>query len=200
MMVVPGIRRRPILEKRMKSIRRPRRLLGAVAALAMVAAVSAPAGAWSELSNTGDTGYYEGPDQRYAKGAVCKYDRDYDLVSITIKPPSAHSYTNGTQKIGYRYIIERDTQPYNGDYVLYYRSKFVYDTATPQAITGFPTRTFAGFPGNPQGNWRVRVVLKWVKPGTSTKTAGLVHGVIDSYKAVKGPFTHPSSGYCSESY
>lgn len=184
----------------MTSIRSPRGLLSAMVALAMVAGVSAPAGAWSELSNTGNTGYYEGPDQRYAKGAVCRYDSDFDLVSIAIKPPSAHSYTDGTQKIGYRYIIERDTQPYDDDYVLYYRSTFVYDTATQLAITGFKTRTFSGFPGNPSGNWRVRVVLKWVKPGTSTKTAGLVHGVIDSYKAVRDPFTHPSSGYCSESY
>jgi hypothetical protein len=179
---------------------RPSHRIAALAAALLALAAGAPAGAWTPISDVGNTGYFQGPDESYAKGAVCRYDSDFDLARIDIKPPQAHSYYDQTQRVGYRFIIERDTQQYDAVYETFYRSPFIYDTATLQTVTDYPVRTFSGFPATPSGNWRVRIVLKWVKPGFQEKPDGSIHGSIDAYKAVQGPNAHGSTGYCSESY
>ena len=187
----------------MPSVRRRHALRAlAPAVLALVAAAS-PAGAWVEQVATAKIGAYSDPDTYYPQGAVCRYEgpsNNPDLTSIVIKPIQAHAYYNQSQKILYRFVIQRDRYQ-NGNWTRYYKSPWIHDFATHQTITDFPQRTFSGFPHNPQGRWRARVILRWVKPGTRSTEDGKLVGLIEEYKHRWGTFSNVSGNpYCLESY
>lgn len=161
--------------------------------LALVLAVQ-PVAASTPVSQTGKVGPYQIDDfQDTTRGANCVYKKTKTngknrLGEINVRPPKVHARDTGagnqSQWVGWRFIIQQDKE-FDGTYKSIFKSTFVKKKATETSIAAFTRRAWTAH-SNPKGNYRVRVVLVWYKPGTSTTVQGKVVEQIDWYNVKKG--------------
>jgi len=185
-----------------RTVTRRATLLGPV--LMALVLVAQPAAATYRVSESGVHGPYEILDTPTDRGAKCFYETSKTsgknvLDRINIRPPlNVHSYDYGAgdpdQWVGWRYIIQRDTN-FDGDYGDLYKSSWIKDKANESIPAEFSRRTWYASE-NPRGNYRVRIVIRWYEPGSSTVESGKVVHQLDYYQAIKGSSTKDRMGSC----
>lgn len=185
-----------------RSLTRRAMVLGPV--LMALTLIAQPVAADYRVSESGDHGPYGTRDTELDPGARCFYETNKTngknvLDRINIRPPvSVLSYDYGAgnpnQWVGWRYIIQRDTD-LNGSFSTLFKSSFVKDKANETDSAEFSRRTwYAG--ENPRGNYRVRIVIRWYEPGSSSVESGKVVHQLDYYRAIKGSSTKDRMGSC----
>lgn len=161
----------------------------APAALAVLL-VAQPALAEVVLKESGNYGPYEVYDQSAPRrGANCIYETgSHDLDSISVRGPhNVHSSNNlptsQLQKVGWRYVIQRQVPRVVGPWSDYFKSSWVYEMVDGNTNPGqFARRSWIA-PENPTGHYRVLIIIKWVKPSTATQTWGTARIRYEWYKA-----------------
>jgi hypothetical protein len=166
--------------------------------------IAQPVAADQRVSESGDHGPYETQDTDLDPGAKCFYESNKTngknvLDGINIRPPlSVLSYDYGAgnpnQSVGWRYIIQRDSDA-NGTFSDLFKSSFVKDKANETHSAGFSRRTWYASE-NPQGNYRVRIVIRWYELGSSSVQSGKVVHQLDYYRAIKGSSNKERMGSC----
>jgi hypothetical protein len=160
--------------------------------LAVVLAVQ-PAAAAKTLSETGKIGPYQVDDfQDTTRGANCVYKKTKTngknrLGEINVRPPKMHARDTGagnqSQKVGWRFIVQQDKE-FDGTYKDIFTSSVVKGTATETSIAAFTRRAWTAH-SNPKGNYRVKLILIWYKPGSSTTVHGKAQVRIEWYNVKK---------------
>ena len=148
-----------------------------------------PVAASTPISQSGLYGEYQiNDDQGTTRGANCLYEGHktngkYLLNKISIRPPVVHAHDYGagntSQWVGWRYVIQRDSN-FDNVYGDVYKSGWVKDKASETEIADFTRRTWTA-PENPAGNYRVRIIIKWFKPGTTSTQSGRAVEELDWY-------------------
>jgi hypothetical protein len=173
----------------------PKRFLRAVslaAPLFALALTSMPVTASTTISETNKYGPYEISDESGGPyGANCIYETSGsgELDRINIRPPyNVHSYgsSSRSQWVGWRYIVQRDSEPYNGDFVNYYKSTIVKERVNSNTDPSHFSRRQWFAPENLNGHYRVRIVIFWYKRPHSSTVSGKAVIEYDYYKAKKG--------------
>jgi hypothetical protein len=170
-----------------RTVTRRATLLGPVLMTLML--VAQPVAASTPISQTGAYGAYEITDfENTQRGANCLYEGHKTngknrLDKISIRPPKVYADQAPSgdpgQWVGWRYIIQRDSnfdQVYSDVYV----SSFVKDKAKLAQLADFTRRTWTA-PEDPKGNYRVRIVIKWFKYGSSTQQSAKVVEQLEWY-------------------
>lgn len=184
---------------------RPALALGTTLLAVMLAAQ--PAAAYTEPVETGHVGEYElNDDETPLRGANCLYETgSFDLDKISIRGPhNVHSSDglpiNQKQKVGWRYIIQRQLPPGTGTWSDYHQSSWVYKLVDGNTHPGqFARRTWTA-PEAPTGQFRVLIRIKWVKPGTATKTWGTAKTRYEWYKSKWNGNSYVSQDRCLQDY
>jgi len=177
-------------------------VLGAMLMALMLSAQ--PVAADYRVSESGVHGPYSTLDTDIAPGAKCFYETNKTngknvLDRINIRPPqSVNSYDYGpgnpNQWVGWRYIIQRDSD-LNGTFANLFKSSWVKDKANETDPAEFGRRTWYASE-NPAGNYRVRIVIRWYEPGSSSVESGKVVHQFVYYRAVKGTSTKDRMNSC----
>ena len=183
-----------------KLTRRTLMLGPVVMALALAAQ---PAVASTPINQSDDYGDYQINDNETTRGANCVYEGSKTnaknvLDKISIRPPVVHSFGplpgNRNQWVGWRFIIQRDTN-FDNEFGDLHKSSWVKAKANEGIPADFSRRTWHAAE-NPQGNYRVRIVIRWYEPGSSTDESGKVVEEIDWYRALKGDSTKNRQNSC----
>ena len=163
-----------------------------------------PVAADFRVSESGVHGPYAAMDSDTHPGVKCFYETNKTngknvLDRVKIRPPqNVHSYDYGAgdpnQWVGWRYIIQRDSDT-NGTFADLYKSSFVKDKANETDPAEFSSRTWHASE-NPQGNYRVRIVIRWYEPGSSSVESGKVVQQLEYYRAIKGSSTKDRMNSC----
>jgi hypothetical protein len=149
-----------------------------------------PAAAASGIHETGLVGPYQiNDDHDTTRGANCDYETHktngaYLLDDISVRAPFMHARDRGvgnqTQWVGWQYKIQR-TPTATTNFHTIFTSSVVKAKATETAIAPFTRRKWTAPETVRDGNYRVKVIMLWYKPGTSTVEQGRVVANIDYY-------------------
>lgn len=164
------------------------RLASLLGAALLAISTVAPASADTVKSQSGDYGIYQVNDQQNVRNGVkCQYETHlehggYMLDKLVVRRPYVHSYTSGSQWVGWRYIVKRDADT-NGSFQEVYRSSIVKRKANQANVAAFSDRVWHAPESRAslKGNYKVWLVLFWYKPGSSTRVSGKVVTELDWY-------------------
>ncbi|MBX3030069.1 MAG: hypothetical protein KF809_07895 [Chloroflexi bacterium] len=185
-------------------IRPSARLALATATLAIVAAAT-PALGHQTLSSKGSIGSYSYSDQVNATGATCSYDlavpgaQGNDLDRITVNRPFVFAKA-GTRTVGWRFIVQRSRKVGgSGGWTNVHVSGFQKRTATPTTPAAFTARSYL-IQTNKAYHFRTIVVIRWYKPGSTTRVAGSVRLRTEYYRSFYGDSSVVQMGRCLPEY
>lgn len=182
--------------------RKPILVLGP-AFLALMFAVQ-PAAAATVISQTGNVGSYVIHDnQNTTRGADCDYETTMEthhgsnafwLDALKVRGPQINAYNDhsGTkQYVGWQFKVQ-DAPASSSTFTTFYTSSVVKQKVNVSTGFQFDHRVWKA-PENPPAdtNWRVLVILKWFKRGTTTVVQGKVTASIDYYHVKGGGATNP---------
>lgn len=170
-----------------------------VGSLLVIALSTAPVLAHTVISQTGLRGTWALQDTQRRPGATCDYNIYGDLYQVKIKPPTVESSHAAATWVGWKYqILRRGSSGWRVIEV----SNVQRDMATSSAAAdGFTWRTWDNLGVDPpaNGRYKVRILILFYAPGSSTTVEGKVVVEDDWYKE-----TYPSwsqaykhAEYCS---
>ena len=156
--------------------------------LLLVSVVAAPSvGAFSEQKANGDTGFYTVNDYNGAPGVSCRFADQAgvkkDLVNrIRVAQNWSHGPYAAKSWVGYRYIITRNTPPYDdAAFGVVYRSPIVKQRANDTEVAFFGPFSWTP-PAGVKAHYQVRLVFTYYAPGSKTTVAGRVRGDVEVYR------------------
>lgn len=154
----------------------------------LVSVVAAPSvAAFSEPKVTGTTGFYTVNDDNGTPGVACRFTDQAgvkkDLLKrIRVAQNWSHGPYDQKSWVGYRYIITRNTPPYDdGVFSVVYRSPVVKQRANQTEVAFFGPFAWTP-PAGAKAHYQVRVVFTYYAPGSKTKVAGRVGGGLEVYR------------------
>jgi hypothetical protein len=187
---------------------RPAIALG-VSLMALVLATQ-PVAAFAEGTPQGDYGLLTVTDEPSQPGIVCIYENnpgatDDELDAIRIKNLWSHGPYHQFTKVGFRYVILRNTPPVSDDvFNKYFTSPIVKKSANDEEVAFFKHKWKA--PENTSSQFRVRLVLLYYAKGDPTTVVGRQGGLFEVYKhnhPADGTYTvgdNGDPGYCRNEY
>jgi hypothetical protein len=188
------------------------RAAGLVAPLFALALAASPAGAWHEISDSGNHGLYTIEDEQSNPGVRCRYENNSgaqhdELDRIRIDQFWTHAPFASKTWVGARYIIQRNTPPYSDDnFTTVYRSPIVKLKANQSEVAFFGPWYWQA-PENTNARYRVRIRIYTYAQGSKTNVIGNVYGQIEAYehKLVNGGGTYVLGDdgdpqYCNRNY
>jgi hypothetical protein len=165
------------------------RLTSVVVPLAAALLLAAQPVAAHVTSASGSPGNYVVTDTNANPGAHCFYydtASSTDLYKIKIRAPKMFAKNRTTavdsQKVGWQFYIQHGTSVGSAPsgWTTSFKSSIVKATAHDNLAAAFSTRTWNAS-ANINRWWRVKVLMFWYKPGSSTTISGQVTDVIDYY-------------------
>jgi hypothetical protein len=168
-------------------------LLAAVAVLM----ATAPAGADTQLGDTGKVGRHRLRDSRATPGVVCQYSARGFLTGIRVKPPVVHarnvSRGRDRQTVSWQFRIEY--WDVNDFWAEMFTVSRVLRTAWDDTPAAFTARTITGDYTALGARYRVIVIMAWHRGGA---VEGRANHLADFYLQVRpGPdATVGPAGYC----
>src|SRR4051812_39349974 len=172
--------------------------IGAIVPLAAVLLAAQPASA-HVAATSGSPGNFVVTDTEASPGAHCfYYYRDNgnmtDMYKIKIRAPKMYARNRtgnvDSQKVGWQFSIQNGTTVGSAPdaWKTYYKSPIVKATAYDNQAAAFTVRTWLA-PKAFNRWWRVKLLMFWYQPGSSTTISGQVNDVIDWYT-----WTYPPAG------
>ncbi len=171
-----------------------------VAVLFALVMGASPALAKTEISHTGTRGNWSLKDTHRKPGVTCDYSIYGDLYQIKAKAPKVFGSHAGQTWVGWKYKIMRST---GSRWHVIDRSDVQKDMASRTAAAdGFSRRVWDGFGVDPPANarYKVRLVILFYAPGSTTAVEGKVVVEDDWYKETYPTWAHPykHADYCSD--
>lgn len=173
-----------------------RTLISMISAFTLAALAVSPALADQELGHTGTVGYHALRDGADKGGAICRYKGIYPspggysyegkLKWIDVRPPKVRSIA-GVQKVGWRFMVERQTD-FSGPWILRYTSPIQTDMTNASTNAGFAmmginvTVPTSGADDSPYYSYRVKVKMFWYTGGGAVQ--GTATHLVEVYKQV----------------
>jgi hypothetical protein len=163
------------------------RAAGLVAPLFALVLAASPAGAWDELSETGNYGLYTITDEQSNPGVSCRYENNSgaqhdELNRIRIDQFWTHAPFSGKTWVGARYIIQRNRPPLSdGQFDTIYRSSIVKLRANQSEVAFFGPWTWTA-PEGTRSQYRVRLRIYTYAQGSKTTVIGNVYGQLEAYE------------------
>jgi hypothetical protein len=156
--------------------------------LLLVSVVAAPSvGGFNDPKTTGTTGEYTVNDYNGTPGVSCRFaDQagvNRDLVNrIRVAKNWSHGPYARKSWVGYRYIITRNTPPYDdATFSVAYRSPIVKQRANQTEVAFFGPFAWTP-PAGAKAHYQVRLVFIYYAPGSKTKVVGRVRGALEVYR------------------
>ena len=161
-----------------------RSLLLACLTLAFALVLAAqPAAAFDETRNSGKTAEYTVNDSLAQPGIGCRYEGASQVLDrIVIRKLWTHGPYARKSWVGFQYLIQRDAPPTGDGFTTYYTSPIMKKRAN-QAEVAFFSRRFE-VPAAARGLFRVKLIIRYYKRGTSTVQVGRVAGTFEVYQHV----------------
>jgi hypothetical protein len=174
-------------------------------AFGLVIAVQ-PAAAFNETRNSGKTGEYTVNDDLAQPGIGCRYEGLKQVLDrIVIRKLWTHGPYARKSWVGFQYVIQRDAPPTGDGYRTFYRSPIVKKKAN-QSEVAFFSRAY-DVPAAAKGWFRVKLIIRYYKRGTSTVEVGRVAGTFEVYEHVASDGSPSyligddgSAGYCKKRF
>ena len=171
----------------------------ALLALASVALLAAPVGAWTtRISCNGNCGAWALYDNAPPPpdGATCKYSSDYFLHAISVRPPKMNGDYATRTPVAWRFKI-RHASSASGPWATIFTSSWQNSTASLGAAAypghGFSQRTWNV--ASPSNLYMVWVEMAWYHSGSRE---GFARGEVDSYRLLYNGGTSQNVEYCTE--
>jgi hypothetical protein len=148
---------------------------------------------------SGTCGSYSTYDQSGGPyGAVCTYETgSYDLDTIKVNPPRIYGPYNGSTKVQWLFSILRSTN--FSTYKSIFKSTWQSGMASKTSYAmGFTSRTWNAPDPNPQGIFKVRILLRW--KNTAGSTVGNAKVEYDWYQRKWNGSTNQANDYCIQDW
>lgn len=182
-------------------------------ALMTFAFAAQPTIAYDQTSASGNRSFYTVTDEQAQAGVACKYENNSgasndELDKITVRLLHSHTDANApsTSKVGFRYIIQRNTPPHSdGVFETVYSSPIVKKSANDSQVAFFGPYTWKA-PEGTRSRYRVKIVLYWYEQGNPNNQIGYAKGLMEAYQhklADGGTYTlgdEGDPGYCRRNY
>jgi hypothetical protein len=161
---------------------------------------AAPASAATKIiACSGTCGTYVTYDQSGGPyGAVCTYETgSYDLDAIKVNPPRIYGPYNGATKVQWKFNILRSTNftSYKGIFNSSWQNGMASKTSY---ASGFTSRTWSASDPNPQGIFKVRILLRW--KNAAGNTVGNAKVEYDWYQRKWNGSTNQTNDYCIQDW
>ena len=161
-----------------------RSLLMVCIALAFALVLAAqPVAAFDETRNTGKTAEYTVNDSLAQAGIGCRYEGAMQLLDrIVIRKLWTHGPYARKSWVGFQYLIQRDAPPTGDGFTTFYKSPIAKKRAD-QAEVAYFSRRF-DVPPAARGWFRVKLIIRYYKRGTTSVEVGRVAGTLEVYQHV----------------
>jgi hypothetical protein len=165
-------------------MKHPRSLLVGCLTLALATVMAAqPVAAFNETRNTGKTAEYTVNDSLTQPGVGCRYEGALQTLDrIVIRKLWTHGPYARKSWVGFQYLIQRDSPPTGDGFRTFFKSPIVKKRAD-QAEVAYFSRRFE-VPSAARGWFRVKLIIRYYKQGTSTVEVGRVAGTLEVYEHV----------------
>jgi hypothetical protein len=164
----------------MDRLSRLRTIVVPVALLAAVLVAAQPAVAATVVGQSGLVGKFAFTDTMSQPGIACVYNpvnTNQNLSKIVVHGPKiwARNRTahRDSQTVGWRFIIQNSQAGGAPPWQTFTTSSVVKATSHDDTGVKFGSRTWIA-PKNKNVQWRVQIVMRWYKPGSSTTVQGQV--------------------------